>query len=139
MSSADHTSGLTILMIENEEVTACLLDFVLQKNGYPVIHSNNGAHAKKLISTMEPPNAILLETALPDTTGLDLLAYLRTQVLWQKIPVAMLAAHADSPDLQKAALLGANDHILKPVSPTRLATRLNCLLTHVSKKEARLM
>lgn len=132
-------SGLTILLIEDEDDTTCLLEFVLQKHGYRVIHSNSGRHAKSLITTMAPPDAVLLDMQLPDTTGLDLLAYLRTQVLWQKIPVAMLAAHADSPDLQKAALLGANDHILKPVSPTRLATRLTCLLTHVSKKEARLM
>jgi DNA-binding response OmpR family regulator len=137
MTSADHTSGLTILMIENEEVTACLLDFVLQKNGYRVIHSNNGAHAKKLISTMEPPNAILLETALPDTTGLDLLAYLRARKHWERTPVTMLTTGAENLDMRQAALLGANDYILKPVSPTRLAARLNQLLRDSHKNRAR--
>lgn len=139
MMTYSDKSGLTILLIEDEEETACLLEFVLHKNGYRVIHSHSGWHAKSLITTMEPPDVVLLDERLPDTTGLDLLAYLRTQGQWQKIPIAILTAHADGPDRRKAALLGANDHILKPVSPTRLASRLNRLLMHTSKKEARLM
>lgn len=131
--------GLTILLIEDENETSCLLEFVLQKNGYRMIRSRSGQHARSLITTIEPPEAVLLCERLPDMTGLDLLAYLRTQSLWQKIPVAMLTPHGDSPNLQKATLLGANDHLLKPVSPTRLATRLNCLLMRTSKKEARVM
>ena len=51
-------------------------------------HSNNRVHAKALIATMEPPNVVLLDIALPDTNGLDLLAYLRTQTHWQKTAVA---------------------------------------------------
>ena len=137
MTSIKGSPGLTILMVENEEVTACLLEFVLQKNGYRVIHSNNGAHAKSLISTMEPPNAVLLDTTLPDTTGLDLLAYLRAQKHWETTPVAMLTTSAESLDPGQAALLGVNDSILKPVSPTRLATRLNRLLTDSQRKQTR--
>ncbi len=128
MTDDNGSTALTILLVEDEEDTACLLEFVLQKNGYRVIHSNNGQRARSLITTMEPPDAVLLDIFLPDTTGLDLLAYLRTQERWQKTPVAMLTANSESLDMRKAALLGANDYILKPVSPTRLAMRLNRLL-----------
>ena len=137
MLKTDKSSGLTILMVENEEDTACLLEFVLQKNGYRVIHSNNGVHTKSLISTMEPPKDVLLDTALPDTDGLDILAYLRAQPHWQKTAVALLSTGAESIDMRQAALLGANDYILKPVSPTRLATRLNRLLRDSQKRQTR--
>lgn len=137
MTSATNSSGLTILMVEDEEDTACLLEFVLQKNGYRVIHSNNGEHAKSLITTMEPPDAVLLDIFLPDATGLDLLAYLRTQEPWKKTPVAMLTADTETIDMRKAALLGANDYILKPVSPTQLAMRLNRLLMDSKDKQTR--
>lgn len=135
--SATSSSGLTILIVEDEEDTACLLEFVLQKNGYRVIHSNNGEHAKSLITTMAPPDAVLLDIFLPDTTGLDLLAYLRTQEPWKKTPVAMLTANTENLDMRRAALLGANDYILKPVSPTQLATRLNRLLMDSQDKQTR--
>jgi DNA-binding response OmpR family regulator len=137
MTRNNHSSGLTILMVENEEDTACLLEFVLQKNGYRVIHSNNGIHAKSLISTMEPPNAVLLDTALPDTNGLDILAYLRAQTNWQNTAVALLTTATENVDMRQAALLGANDSILKPVSPTRLVTRLNRLLRDSQKRQTR--
>ncbi|MEK6801783.1 MAG: response regulator [Nitrospirota bacterium] len=128
----DRQQGLgrtTVLLVENKEVTACLLAFVLQKNGYRVIHSNNGAHAKSVMSAINPPDAVLLDRALPDTTGLELPACMRTQEHWHRIPVAMLTTNADTLDPRQAVGLGGNDSILKPVSPTRLATRLNRLLT----------
>ena len=128
MTSIKGFPGLTILMVENEEVTVCLLEFVLQKNGYRVVHSNNGEHAKRLMSTMDPPDAVLIDMILPDTTGLDLLAYLRLQAHWQTTPVAMLTTNAEHLDPREAVRLGIKDYILKPVSPTRLATRLNRLL-----------
>ena len=137
MISSTGSSGLTVLMVENEEDTACLLEFVLQKNGYRVIHSYNGDHAKRLMSAMEAPDAVLLDMALPDMSGLDLLAYLRTQEHWRNTPVAMLTTSADSLDPRQAARLGIHDSILKPVSPTRLATRLNRLLTDSRKKRPR--
>lgn len=137
MTSTAGPSGLTILMVENEEVTVCLLEFVLQKNGYRVIHSKDGRQAKHLIATMDPPDAVLLDMALPDTTGLNLLAYLRTHTHWRTIPVVMLTASTENFDWRQAARLGVNDYILKPVSPTRLATRLNRLLTHAHRTQPR--
>ena len=120
-----------------KRLLARLLAFVLEKHGYRVVHSNNGVHATALMATMEPPNVVLLDMALPDTTGLDLLAYLRTLTHWQKTAVALLTNCADDLDMRQAALLGANIHILKLVSPTKLATRLNRLLRDSSKKPAR--
>lgn len=114
MISTKGSPGLTILMVENEEDTACLLEFMLQKNGYRVIHSNNGHHAKSLMSSMDPPDAVLLDMALPDTTGLDLLAYLRTRQHWQTIPVAMLTTNAESLDPEQAALLGVTTRFSSP-------------------------
>lgn len=138
MTNSRNSSDLTVLLVEDEEDTACLLKFVLEKNGYRVIHSNSGQHARSLISTMEPPDAVLLDFFLPDATGLDLLAYLRSQPEWQKTPIAILTADIENLDMRKALLLGATDCILKPVSPTRLATRLNRLLMHAPHMEARL-
>lgn len=128
MTGRTNASGRIILLVEDQEDTACLLEFVLQKNGYRVIHSNTGEHARRLITTMAPPDAVLLDVHLPDISGLDLLVHLREQEQWKNIPVAMLTADTDSLDMRRAALLGANDYIVKPVSPTQLATRLNRLL-----------
>lgn len=129
--------GLTILMAENEEVTACFLEFVLQKSGDRVIRSNNGEHAKRLMSVMNHPEAVVIDTILLDTTRAGLLAYLRIQAPCQATPAAMLTTNAESLDPGQAALLGVDDHILKPVSPTRLATRWNRLVKQPRRKQTR--
>lgn len=116
MTRNGNSSGQTILMVENEAATACLLEFVLEKNGYRVVHSNNGVHVKALIATMEPPNLVLLDMASPDTNGLDLLAYLRTQTHWQKTAVALLTTSVDNFDMRQAALLGAPTTIFSNLS-----------------------
>ncbi len=130
-----HTSpGLTVLLVKDGEDTECLLEFVLRKHGYRVIHSKSNRHARNLILSMEPPDAVLLALHLSDATGLDLLAHLRAQPHWKTVPIAMLTTQAESVDLAEAARLGAHDHILTPISPTRLVTRLNRLLLQAPKK-----
>lgn len=137
MTGCPKASGQIILLVEDQEDTACLFEFVLQKNGYRVIHSNTGEHARRLITTMAPPDVVLLDVLLPDTSGFDLLVHLREQKQWKNLPVAMLTTDTDSLDRRRAALLGANDYIIKPVSPIQLATRLNRLLSGSHTRQTR--
>lgn len=135
MTSADTSSGLTILMVENEEVTACLLEFVLQKNGYRVIHSNNGAHAKSLISTMEPPNAVLFDARLP-TQPVSISSPAGAETLGDNT-----GRHAHDQRREPRPGTGGTPRrqrlYSQTVSPTRLATRLNRLLTDSQRKQTR--
>lgn len=126
--------GLTVLLVKDGEETEYLLEFVLRKHGYRVIHSNSNLHVRNLILSMEPPDAVLVALQLSEATGLELLLHLRAQAHWKTVPVAMLTTQTESLVLAEAARLGAYDHILTPISPTRLVTRLNRLLLDAPKK-----
>lgn len=56
---------LKVLMVEDEEDTASLLTFLLERASYQVIHAKDGRQAQELADTMAPPDIVLLDVMLP--------------------------------------------------------------------------
>jgi two-component system response regulator FixJ len=59
-----------------------------------------------------PSGCVISDIRMPDTTGLELLAELRSRRIW--VPVILITAYADVPLAVKAMKLGAIDFIEKP-------------------------
>jgi CheY-like chemotaxis protein len=62
-----------------------------------------------------PPCVILLDIRLPDGSGMEVLRMAKQDPALRTIPVVMLTSSADTPDIEKAYLLGANSYLVKPV------------------------
>jgi len=62
------------------------------------------------------PCVILLDIRLPDGSGMEVLRATRQDPDLRMIPVVMLTSSADTPDIEKAYLLGANSYLVKPVA-----------------------
>lgn len=128
MSIIDQPGKPTLLMAEDEEDTASLLRFLLERSGYQVIHAPDGKQAQQLIDTLPPPSLVLLDIMLPHMSGLQLLPYIRKKPEWQKIPIIMLTADSSEHDIQQALASGANDYMVKPFNPRELSARLSRFL-----------
>lgn len=61
------------------------------------------------------PCVILLDIRLPDGTGMDVLRDIKQDPALSAIPVVILTSSADTPDIKRAYLLGANSYLVKPV------------------------
>ena len=61
------------------------------------------------------PCLVLLDLRLPDGSGMEALREIRQRAGWRTVPVVMLTSSADTPDMTKAALLGASGYLVKPV------------------------
>jgi CheY-like chemotaxis protein len=61
------------------------------------------------------PQIILLDLNLPGVSGLDLLRRLRSEEKTKHLPIIVLSASDDSPDIKASYELGANSYIRKPV------------------------
>ncbi|MEP6935250.1 MAG: response regulator [Nitrospirota bacterium] len=114
------TGSGTILVVEDHEDTACLLRFILEREGYAVIQVGDGRIAQDLIATTPPPDLLLLDIMLPSLTGLELLQIVRTTPEWQWIPVILLTADSRTETMNDAANLGATEYVLKPFAAERL-------------------
>ncbi|MDH5668515.1 MAG: response regulator transcription factor [Nitrospira sp.] len=128
MSTTTQTGKPTLLMAEDEEDTASLLRFLLERSGFQVLHAPDGRQAQQMIDTMKPPRLILLDVMLPHLSGLQLLTLIRKKPEWQEIPIIMLTADSSEHDIQLALSSGANDYMIKPFNPRELTARLNRLL-----------
>ncbi|MFO0773417.1 MAG: response regulator transcription factor [Nitrospiraceae bacterium] len=114
----------TVLVVEDEEDTASLIRFILERAQYRVVHAENGKRAQELIGEMAPPTLVLLDVMLPFVGGLQLLPMIRAKNGWEQVPVVMLTADSSEHDVKQALETGASDYIVKPFNPRELLARL---------------
>ncbi len=114
----------TVLLVEDEEDTASLLKFLLERASYAVVHAKDGRQAQELADTMAPPDIVLLDVMLPFLSGLQVLTYLRKRDDWGEVPIVMLTADGSEHDIKRALENGANENMVKPFNPRELTSRL---------------
>ena len=136
MGKATTSSTPTVLMIEDHNDTACLIRFILERNGYAVRHAPDGWHAKRLTETAEPPGLVLLDISLPSLSGLEVLRAIRTTPEWQWIPVIILSGDTRIETMAEATHLGATEYLKKPFSQERLMKAVALFLPRPTDQQA---
>jgi CheY-like chemotaxis protein len=72
----------------------------------------------KAIAALEngsvPPACVLLDIKLPTISGLDVLAWIRHQPRFKRLPVIILTSSLLPEDINRAYDLGANSYLVKP-------------------------
>lgn len=115
------------LVVEDDDHIAHLLRFMLEREGYQVVHAADGREGLNLIENGALPAIALLDVMLPFVDGFELVRRLREQAAWAEVPVVMLTAKTQESDIVRALNAGANDYILKPFQPAELLARLRRL------------
>jgi two-component system phosphate regulon response regulator PhoB len=118
---------ITVLIVEDEPAIVELVKFSLREAPWQVEAVQNVADAWEFIGK-RAPQLILLDWMLPDQTGLRLLARIRADRNFQKIPVIMLTAKSMEEDKLAGLNQGADDYITKPFSPRELLARAKALM-----------
>jgi CheY-like chemotaxis protein len=107
-----------ILVVEDDDVTAMLLEKVLVKENYKVIRAANRAG---IVAGMKAkPDMVLLDVLLPDANGFDILNRIRSSDSLKNLPVLMLSSLGSLEDIMKGLKLGANGYLTKPAKSKAL-------------------
>jgi DNA-binding response OmpR family regulator len=122
-----ETSKSTILIADDDGDILELLQTVLQRAGYGPIPAADGQEALRL-ARERLPRACILDVVMPGLSGLDVLRALRGEAATAQIPVLILSASVQNPDVEAALKAGANDYLTKPFSYTELLDRLSRVL-----------
>lgn len=124
-----HPSQLNpkILIVDDEPFNLKVLKQILQ-DSYRLSFAKNGLDALELART-EQPHLILLDVMMPDMTGFEVCAKLKTEPSTQNIPVIFVTALSDENDEATGLTHGAVDYITKPVYPAVVKARVK---THLS-------
>lgn len=108
-----------ILLAEDEEAIAKLVDYKLKKEGYEIYVAKNGQEALDQLGAREW-SLIILDVMMPVRDGWQVLKELKASQ-YSTIPVLMLTAKSRPKDISNAAELGATQLLGKPFDPTELA------------------
>ncbi|WP_294385570.1 response regulator transcription factor [uncultured Clostridium sp.] len=120
-----------ILVVDDEEHIAELINYNLTNNGYKVIIANNGIDAVK-VAIEEKPSLILLDLMIPGKDGYDVCKEIRSNSEIRNTPIIMLTAKSEEFDKILGLELGADDYITKPFSVRELLARVKAVLRRVS-------
>ena len=116
-----------ILVVEDEEAIRSMIAFSLTRAGFEVAEAEDYATARNSIAD-SPPDLILVDWMLPDSSGLELTRAIRREEVSREVPIIMLTAKADERDKIAGLDGGADDYITKPFSSRELISRINALL-----------
>ncbi len=113
-----------ILIVEDDECTAMLLQDYLEAIGYEINYTSETASFLERVRNFQP-HLILLDVQLrDDVTGLDLVSCLRSSPDLQQLPVVMVTAMAMVGDRDLCLEAGANDYLSKPFGIPQLESIL---------------
>jgi diguanylate cyclase (GGDEF)-like protein/PAS domain S-box-containing protein len=122
----------SLLLVDDNDANRDAFSRRLQQRGYLVTVAANGRDGLALVETGNY-DLLLLDVEMPEMSGLEVLSRVRANRSDTELPVIMVTARTQGPDVVEAFRLGANDYITKPVDfPVALAR----IVTHLSRKWA---
>jgi len=110
----------TILVCDDQPALRELVRAALAEGDYEVIDALNGADSIRLARELRP-DVVVLDLALPDHSGLDVLAELRRDPPLSRTRVILCTAHTVTLPGDDARGLGVDRYLPKPFSPRELA------------------
>ncbi|MEW9701017.1 response regulator transcription factor [Paenibacillus sp. SI8] len=122
-----------ILLIEDEERIARVLQLELEHEGYKVHMATDGRTGLHAALTEPDWELVLLDIMLPEMSGLEVLRRIRQ--VHASLPIILLTARDAVPDRVSGLDQGANDYITKPFAIEELLARIRSLLRQKSLHE----
>ena len=112
-----------VLIVQPDTNSAHRLQNTLEYHGYETLLANRGQEAWELCKSRQP-QAIVLDTDLPDMSGLDLLRRIRQSNRTRHIHVIALIRKHERNDQIMGLEMGADDSILKPYDVQEVCLRI---------------
>ncbi|MFA6407515.1 MAG: response regulator [Candidatus Paceibacterota bacterium] len=107
---------MRILIVEDEQALAKVLEEKLIKSGFEVKIAGDGEAALYAAGVFKP-EMILLDLILPKKDGFEVLKELKASPTLATIPVIVLSNLGEDENLKKAFALGAKDYFVKSQHP----------------------
>jgi two-component system nitrogen regulation response regulator NtrX len=119
----------TVLVVDDEKNIRRTLQLVLEGEGYRVLGAETAGQALAILASPDTPvDLAVLDVQLPDMSGLDALAKIRSDEATRDIPIIVISGHATVNDAVQAIKLGASDFFEKPLARERVLVSVRNVL-----------
>jgi DNA-binding response OmpR family regulator len=116
-----------VLVADDDPDILALVRFRLERDGYEVLSAPDGETALDLALARTPDLAVL-DVMMPRLDGYELTRRLREHGPTTGIPIILLTARVQEPDLERGFEAGADDYVTKPFSAQALGERVQAAL-----------
>ena len=132
--------GRHILMAEDVEINAEIMEQIIMIRGAEIDHAENGKIVLEMFEKSDPGyyDAILMDVRMPEMDGLAATEAIRAlgREDAKAIPIIAMTANAFDEDVQRSLQVGMNAHLSKPVEPDRLYQTLEELIWDYDQAKA---
>jgi CheY-like chemotaxis protein len=98
-----------VLVVDDDADSREGLARLLTKRGHQTEAAPNGREALAVLTRTSPPDIVVLDLRMPEMDGVMFLEVLRSYLRLQNMPVILLTAYPESPDVERVKRLGVRD------------------------------
>ena len=113
-----------VLVVDDDASLAEMLSIVLEGEGLTTSVVRSGDQVMAEFTSFKP-DVVLLDLMLPGLDGMSVCRRIRAT---SAVPIIMLTAKSDTPDVVRGLEAGADDYITKPFKNTELVARIRARL-----------
>ena len=124
-----------ILVCEDEDAIRDFVVINLVRSGYDVVDVSCGEDAVKVYTEQNGNfDVALLDIMMPGMDGFALCRWIREQS--SEIGIIMLSAKSQEMDKVNCLMIGADDYVTKPFSPSELVARVDAIYRRVNVSQS---
>ena len=116
-----------MLVVEDSPTIVSVVKYFLELEGFEVLVAEDGRKGLEM-ALREHPDVIVSDVNMPGMGGVEMVKALRQDPRAANVRILMLTSEASVESETEGLAAGADDYILKPVEPRRLAARVKALL-----------
>jgi len=129
----------TVLIVDDDPVQRRILEEIIRKSGYATLSAESGEIAVDILTGERGPQVslMILDLVMPDLDGMGVLERIKPE--FGNLPIIVQTAHGGIETVVSAMRAGADDFVVKPVSPERLqvsiknALKANALVGEITR------
>ncbi len=121
-----------VLVCEDETAIREFVVINLKRAGYDVLEADCGEKALALFDANRDIGVALLDVMMPGMDGFEVCHALRTRD--DRMGIIMLTARTQEHEKVSGLMMGADDYVTKPFSPSELIARIDVLFRRIERE-----
>jgi len=124
-----------VLVVEDSHTIASVVKYFLELEGFEVLLASNGRIGLDM-ALHDRPDFIVSDVNMPDMGGVAMVRTIRADPRMADVRILMLTSESSVDRETEGLAAGADDYVVKPVEPRRLAARVKALLARSGSRAA---
>jgi len=123
---------MNVLIVEDNAISATVLEHTLDKHGYETLTANDGDQALAYLESHPEIDLVITDLVMPNTDGIELVRKIKARDEWNTIPI--LVCTSMRPENATQRLNGGSwNYVLKPIKVDTLIQKVNEAFTQQRK------